>query len=102
ADVAFQQLDVLGEVGDVLALAGREVVDDADAIAARDQRPRDRRPDEPRPTRDQVQTHRARPPSGVDAAETSFGGRARRCTAAAPDPARPGRATAAEGEARPP
>jgi hypothetical protein len=42
ANVAFDELDAVGDVRQVLALARREVVDDPDAVAARDQRPRDR------------------------------------------------------------
>ena len=57
ADVAFEELDAIGDVGEVLALAGREVVDDANAVAARDQRARDRRSDEAGAAGDEIQTH---------------------------------------------
>ena len=45
-DVALDELDVLREVGQVLALAGEEVVEDAHLVAAREQRARDRGADE--------------------------------------------------------
>ena len=63
ADVALDELDVVRDVGQVLALAGEEVVEDAHAVAARDQRARDRRPDEPGAAGDEVRAGHAGEPT---------------------------------------
>jgi hypothetical protein len=47
ANVGLHQLDVLRHLGQVLALTGEEIVDHAHAVAAGEQRARQRRPDEP-------------------------------------------------------
>jgi len=56
-DVAFDQIDLVGEVGQVLALARREVVDDADLVAPGQQRARQRRSDEAGSAGDQAKAH---------------------------------------------
>src|SRR5262249_35171724 len=53
AQVPFDELHVVLEAGQVCAAAGREVVEDADLVAAREERPHDVRPDEPAATRDE-------------------------------------------------
>ena len=50
ADIALDELDAVREV---LSLAGREVVEDDDFLAARDERFRDVRADEPRSSCDE-------------------------------------------------
>jgi hypothetical protein len=47
AELALHDLDVVRDVGQVRPLAGREVVEDAHAVAAPDERPDEVRADEP-------------------------------------------------------
>ena len=56
---------LIGEVGEVLALARGEVVEDPDVVAAREQRARQRRADETRAAGDEIERHGVSGPPGV-------------------------------------
>ena len=54
AHTSLVKLDIRSHLGQVGALAGREIVEDAHPIAAREQRTNQRRSDEPRATGDET------------------------------------------------